>query len=110
MSVSDITYKRAKKDTYWWLPTLISLAALLGSGGGAPTINLSVGSTPVDSSGISIVGASYNDTTFTPPKLSGSFVVPSGLSGSQTVTISFSTNILGLDLANYAQAQFSVSG
>jgi hypothetical protein len=109
VSVSDVVMKKASKDTYWWLPTLISLAALLGSSGGPPTINLTVGGVPVDSSGISIVGASYNGTTFTPPKLSGSFTVPPGLSGPQVVSVAFETNILGLELGNGASANLNIT-
>lgn len=109
VSVSDVTFKKASKDTYWWLPTLISLVALLGSSAGPPAITVTVGSTPVSSSGISVVGASYNGTTFTPPKLSGSFVVPPGLSGPQYVSISFETNILGLTLANGSEEPLNVT-
>jgi hypothetical protein len=109
VSVSDVTFKKAKKDTYWWLSTLVPLVSLLGSTAGTPAINLTVGSTPVDSSGITIAGATYNGTTFTPPKLSGSFVVPPGLSGPQTVAIEFSTNILGIDLSNGAPATLNVT-
>jgi hypothetical protein len=109
VSVSDVTFKKAKKDTYWWLPTLVTLAALLGASAGPPAINLTVGGVPVDSSGVSIVGATYDGTTFTPPKLSGSFTVPPGLSGPQPVSIVFGTSLLGLTLVNGATATLNVT-
>jgi hypothetical protein len=110
VSVGGVTYKKVNKDTYWWLPTLEALDALLGGAGPTPVINVTVGGVTVDSSGITITTASYNGTTFTPPAISGSFTVPPGVTGSQLVAITINTSILGLPLGNSALAPIDISG
>jgi len=86
--------------TYWWLATLTSLSAILGGGSAATptvTVTLTHGKhTVTATSNIQTTPASYQNGVFTPPALSGSFVVPSGLPvGTATLTVSASASILG---------------
>jgi hypothetical protein len=91
--------------TYWWLSTLSSLAALLG-GGSPPTPVIKVTFTNGRTSrvtaanNITVRPAVYNPPVLTPPKISGGFTVPAGLSGAQKVTVNYSVTIFGLTLAN----------
>ncbi len=92
--------------TYWWLSTLSSLAALLG--GGTPptpvvTVTFKHGKTIVAAANnITVSPAVYNPPVLTPPKISGGFTVPAGLSGPQKVTVTYGVTIFNLPLTNSA--------
>ena len=69
VTVSDVP----GATTYWWLATLASIESGLsgGSGGGGPVpVTVQVGRKTVASKA-SVTPATYNGSTFTPPKLSG---------------------------------------
>ena len=99
--------------TYWWLSTLSSLAALLG-GGTPPTPVISVTvkhgrtSNVTAANNITVSPAVYNPPVLTPPKISGGFTVPAGLSGAQKVTVNYGVSIFGLPLSNTATVHLKV--
>ena len=94
--------------TYWWLATLESIEAGLGggSGGGPVPVVVKVGRSTVASKAF-VTPASYNGATFTPPKLSGSFVV--GKSARGKVTVSLPALLLGLPLTISAKQKMPVA-
>ena len=100
LSVSDPT----GANTFWWIATLNSLAALL-SGGSAPAPTIVVNFNgkhhtvvPAQNT-IAISGATYDGKTLTPPSISGSVTVPSGLVGkTQTVSVIYFTALDGQQL------------
>lgn len=85
--------------TYWWLSTLYALEGLLGGGGGAaPTVtvtvtNLKTQATVTAPNTIKVAPATYSEPTFTPPQLSGSFVVPPKLPGKFSVTVTYTADL-----------------
>ena len=91
MTVSDAP----GATTYWWLATLESIEAGLGggSGGGPVPVVVTVGRQATVASKAFVAPATYNGATFTPPKLSGSFVV--GKSAGGKVTVSLPATLLG---------------
>jgi hypothetical protein len=95
--------------TFWWLSTLVSLeAGLSGGGGGTGPIPVTVrtgGRKPV--SNAAVTPATYNGTTFTPPKLSGGFIAKGG--GRQNVKVTLSATLLGFGLSNAATAKIKVT-
>jgi hypothetical protein len=90
--------------TYWWLATLASLETLLG-GSSAPTQTMSVyvlGKHQTEipaTNNVTVTPAAYNGKTLTPPVLSGSFTVPSGVRGRHQVYVVDSTSLEGLPLS-----------
>ncbi len=91
--------------TYWWVATLASLEALL-SGGTAPSsypLTVHVGGRKAKGTGVSVTPASYNNGTFTPPVLSGSFIAR-GHGKKKKVVGTLVANVLGLGLSNEATA------
>jgi hypothetical protein len=101
--------------TYWWLPTLAKLeSALGGAGGSSPTVTVTLvdphgHSVPVTSQA-EVVPASYADGVFSPPSLSGSFVVPSTVGGPETVKVQVDGALNGLPLSISASAPMTVPG
>jgi hypothetical protein len=95
--------------TYWWLATLESLEALLGSGHGASSypVKIHVGGARTKSTA-NVTPASYNNITFTPPKLSGSFIAHGR--GKRSVKAILSANLLGFQIQNVAVAPMKVLG
>ena len=99
--------------TYWWLSTLSSLAALLG-GGSPPTPVITVTvkhgrtSTVTAANDITVSPAVYNPPVLTPPRISGDFTVPAGLSGGQKVTVTYAVTIFGLTLTNTGTVRLKV--
>jgi hypothetical protein len=88
--------------TYWWVSTLAALGALLGGGGSAPSsfpVSIRVGGHKVKGSTVSVTPASYNNITFTPPAISGSFIAK-GPGKKKKVTADLTASVLGLGLAN----------
>ncbi len=94
--------------TYWWLSTLYSLTGLLGGGGGPkPTVTVTLTNTRTKASviapnTIAVSPATYVKPTLTPPKLSGSFVVPANLHGTFTATVTYTADLLSFPLSNTA--------
>jgi hypothetical protein len=103
-----VTISDAKgATTYWWLATLVDLEANLGGGGG------SAGPIPVKvkvsgHKGVgSVAPATYNGTTLTPPKLSGSFTAKGR--GREKVNVTLSANLLGFGLSIAGSAKLNVA-
>jgi len=94
--------------TYWWLATLAYLYdSLGGSSGGSSAIPVSVRfGGHKTTSNASVTPASYSDETFTPPKLSGSFVPLAH--GRSKVNVTLSYSLLGLPLILFASAKLDV--
>jgi len=93
--------------TYWWLSTLIALDALLGGGSGAGPVPVKVyvGGHRT-SSNAAVTPATYNGSVFTPPKLSGSFVVKGH--GKTKVKVGLAATLLGFPLSITAGAPLRV--
>ena len=104
VSVSDVP----GAGTYWWIATVTALGSLL-TGGAVPPVKVTVkvGSVAAPSH-VVVTPASYNGTTLTPPKLSGSFVVPFGVTGVKTVTVTATGTLLVLSLPISAEATLKV--
>ena len=84
--------------TYWWLATLVELESILaGSSSHGSPVKIKCGGRRVLTNA-AVSPATYANQTFTPAKLSGSFI-PKGR-GRQivVVTLSFSLNGLGLSI------------
>jgi hypothetical protein len=105
VSLSDA----AGATTYWWLATLAYLEGILSGGTVSPTVNVTVdGQTATSNATAS--PATYRIPKLTPPRLSGTFVVPSGVpAGPQTVTVSLQTSLLGVSLSQSASTTLNVS-
>ncbi|HVC70411.1 MAG TPA: hypothetical protein VNC61_09195 [Acidimicrobiales bacterium] len=99
--------------SYWWIATLASLESLLG--GSAPAVTLSVAfeakhHTFVSAAqNLAATSASYDGRTLTPPSISGSFTVPSGLSGKHKVFVSLGMPLEGFGLQITAEQPLAVT-
>jgi len=94
--------------TYWWVATLADLEALL-SGGTAPSsfpLTIRVGGRKAKGV-VSVTPASYNNVTFTPPALSGSFIAR-GPGKKKKVIGGLIADVLGLGLSNNATAYLHI--
>lgn len=95
--------------TYWWLATLASLEGLLSGSTSAPAVTVTVNGVTA-SSKASVSAAVYSNGVLTPPKLSGTFVVPSSTpAGSETVSVSLTASLLGIMLPQSASTTLNVS-
>jgi hypothetical protein len=100
--------------TYWWLSTLASLNNLLTGGTGAPKVTVALGpknpakQTPAVSN-VTAQPASYSNSVFTPPKLFGTFKIPSTLSGGKRVWVTVTQTMLGITLSNQAVGQVKIA-
>ncbi len=95
--------------TYWWMATLTSLYALLDGGtAGASTVTVKVGNKKAVSDA-SVVPASYSGGVFSPPKLSGTFVVPKARRGKKKVLVQLTGTLLGIPLSNSLSQKMKVS-
>jgi hypothetical protein len=105
VSLSDV----AGATTYWWLATLAYLEGILSGGATPPTVTVTVdGQTATNNATVS--PATYTIGDLTPPELSGSFTVPSGVpAGSQTVTVTLQASLLGAPLSQSASTTLNVS-
>jgi len=94
--------------TFWWLATLVSVYANLGgSGGGGPVpVVVRVGGRKT-ASNAAVASATYNGALFTPPKLSGSFLVK-GRGGRKNVFVSLTATLLGIPFQLSATAPLRV--
>jgi hypothetical protein len=105
VSLSDIP----GATTYWWLATLVSLESNLGGGGGSASVfpvTITGAGKKLKSTGI-VTPASYNGTTFTPPKLSGYFIAKG--KGKKKVSVTLTANLLGFGIAIGATGHLVVS-
>jgi hypothetical protein len=95
--------------TYWWLATLAYLEGILSGGATTPTVTVTVdGQTAANNATVS--PATYSIGHLTPPKLSGTFTVPSGVpAGAQTVTVTLQASLLGAPLSQSASTTLNVS-
>jgi hypothetical protein len=99
--------------TYWWVPTLAKLeSALGGATGSSPTVTVTLvdpkGNSVPASSQAQVTPASYSSGVFSPPVLSGSFVVPSTVSGPQTVKVQVTGTLDGLPISISASSPLTV--
>jgi hypothetical protein len=98
--------------TFWWLSTLSALGALLGDGASAPptvTVTLSKRATSTTlPNTVAVTPAVYNYPVLTPPTISGGFTVPTGVKGSQSVTVTYQADLLSFGLANSASSHLTV--
>jgi hypothetical protein len=98
--------------TFWWLSTLNALESLLGGSAPTPTVTVSVtgkkGAVSAPNT-ITVTPASYDEPVLTPPKLSGSFTVPKGGRGKESVSVTYTANLLGFPLSNSASAPLKVT-
>lgn len=84
--------------TYWWLGTFAELEGLLGASGPPPAASARMAKQLTQSS-LTVTGASYNGSTFTPPALSGTFIIPTSVApGKQWVHVSLVAEVSGLPL------------
>jgi hypothetical protein len=94
--------------TYWWVSTLAALDSLLGGTAGTPAVTVTSGSTTLVSN-VTVTPASYVNSVFTPPVLSGSFTVPQPTKRSK-ITVSQRMSIFNFPLSASASAHFKVKG
>jgi len=110
VSMSDV----AGATTYWWLATLDVLQSSLGPGssGSPPAVTVTLidmqGRSVAAATNASVAPASYNNGVFTPPALSGTFSVPSTVTGPVTVEVVLTAPLDGIPLANVATASLFV--
>jgi hypothetical protein len=105
VSLSDV----AGSTTYWWLATLAYLEGLLSGGASAPALTVTVDGQPAITDA-TVSPATYRNETLTPPRLSGTFTVPSGLPpGPQTVKVSLQASLLGVSVPQSASTTIDVS-
>jgi len=94
--------------SYWWLATLVSVFNNLSGGtstGSVPVV-LRVGGRKVPG-GASVAAATYNnDVTFTPPRLSGSFIAKKA--GHEAIQVTLDANLLGNPLSIAVKTKLKV--
>lgn len=100
--------------TYWWLSTLAALNNLLTGGTSAPKVTVALGpKNPKKQipavSNVTAQSASYSNGVFTPPKLFGSFTIPSTESGGKRVWVTVTQTMLGIQLSNQAVGQVKIA-
>jgi hypothetical protein len=99
--------------TYWWLSTLAALNNLLTGSTSSPKVTVALGpkKKPVFAvSNLTAAPASYSNSVFTPPRLSGTFKVPTSLIGGKRVTVSVTQLMLGIPLSNSAVGKVKITG
>lgn len=98
--------------TFWWLSTLASLNNLLTGGTSLPKVTVALGPRrrPVIAvSNVLAAPASYSNSVFTPPKLSGTFKVPTNLHGGKRVSVSVVQVMLGIPISNTVEGKIKIS-
>ncbi len=100
--------------TYWWLSTLAALEAALGGGASSPpTVTVTLvdphGNVAPVQSNIRVAPATYNGSTFSPPKISGSFSIPANVAGPETLNVQVGGTLDGIPLSNSASAPLFVN-
>jgi hypothetical protein len=95
--------------TYWWVATLVSIVNGLsgGSSGGGPIpVMVKLGNRKAVTNA-AVSPATYDGVTFTPPKLSGSFLTKKP--GKHThVNVTLTASLLGFPIANIANGMLRV--
>ena len=90
--------------TFWWVPTLGALNSMLSGDTTSQKITVTVGYAnvrKVAASVAKVTAATYTKPKFTPGKLGGYFVMPTGMpKGLKLVTVTLVQPLLGLPLAN----------
>jgi hypothetical protein len=105
VSLSDAT----GATTYWWLATLAYLEGILSGGATTPTVTVTVDGQPTTSTA-AVSPAVYRNFKLSPPRLSGTFTVPTSVgAGQQTVTVSLQTTLLGVSLSQSASTTLNIS-
>jgi hypothetical protein len=100
-------------QTFWWISTLAALNNLLTGSTSSPKVKVFLGSPkkPVPAvSNVTAAPASYSNSTFTPPRLSGTFKIPTSLIGGKRVTVSVTQLMLGIPLGNSAVSKVKITG
>jgi hypothetical protein len=104
VSLSDV----AGASTYWWLATLAYLEGILSGGAAAPALTVTVDGRTA-SNNATVSPAVYRNFMLTPPRLSGTFTVPSGVPpGPQTVKVSLQASLLGIPVPQSASTTIIV--
>jgi len=103
-----VTISDAKNaSTYWWVATLASVYTGLSGGKAGPVpVVITVGGRKVKGASGEVTPASYSNETFTPPKLSGSFIAPGH--GKKTVQVTLTANLLGVGLTSTAFQKLTI--
>ena len=92
VSLSDVP----SPNSFWWLGTLLAvLNGLSGGSSGPVPVTVTLGRHVLPSTGV-VIPATYNGSVFTPPKLSGSFLV--GKRQHRKITVSLAGDLLGIVL------------
>jgi hypothetical protein len=98
--------------TFWWVSTLSALEGLLGGSASPPAVTVVFGkggsSVPVTSNA-AVAPASYVNSVFTPPVLSGTFTVPPPSKGS-TISVRQTLVVFGFPLVASATVPFKIKG
>lgn len=97
--------------TFWWISTLAALNNLLTGGNSLPKVTVGLGPRrhPIMAvSNVVAAPASYSNSVFTPPKLSGTFKVPMNLFGAKRVAVSVVQVMLGIPLSNTAEGKIKI--
>jgi hypothetical protein len=109
ITVGDV----AGAQTYWWLSTLAALNNLLTGGTSTPKVVVGLGSLKkpvIAQSNVTAAPASYSNSKFTPPKLSGTFKIPATLTGGKRVQVKVVQSMLGIALSNAATGRVRIIG
>jgi hypothetical protein len=99
--------------TYWWVSTLQALESLLGGSATAPTVSVTFGqgktAVPAVSNAV-VAPATYVNSVFTPPALSGTFTVPSVPKETSKITVSQRLSVFGFTLGATKSIPFKIKG
>lgn len=109
VSVSEVS----GHTSYWWVSTLAALEGLLGGSSSPPTVSVTFGkgktAVPVVSNA-AVTPASYVNSVFTPPVLTGGFTVPTAPAGKSTITVSQGLTVFGFPLVISKSVPFKIKG
>jgi hypothetical protein len=109
VSVSDAS----GNTSYWWVSTLQALESLLGGSSTPPTVSVTFGKgkTAVTTvSNATVAPASYVNSVFTPPVLSGTFTVPTVPTQKSIISVSQRLTVFGFPLTATKSVPFKVKG
>ncbi len=100
-------------STYWWVSTLQALESLLGGSATAPTVSVTFGkgksAVPAVSNAV-VAPATYVNSVFTPPALSGTFTVPTLPAQTSQITVSQHLSVFGFTLGATKSVPFKIKG
>jgi hypothetical protein len=109
VNVSDA----ATHTSYWWVSTLAALESLLGGSSTPPTVTVTFGkgkSTVTTISNATVAPATYVNSVFTPPALSGSFTVPTLPTQKSNISVSQRLTVFGFPLTASKSLPFKIKG